>query len=237
MNIRGLDKFSLIDYPGGIAAIIFTANCNFRCPYCHNPHLVLESSAQPRIAEKTVLSFLDSRVGKIDAVVISGGEPTLQKNLPIFLAKVKERGFHVKLDSNGSRLEKLKELFDSGLLDSVALDYKAPRRKYDQVAASKDSDIGDKVAESVRICVEADKLIELRTTVHKRFLSYEDLTEMRDELNELGAKLWVLQQFHRADMINQSLEDEETYSDAELANFARSIPNTRARGVKGIFFE
>jgi pyruvate formate lyase activating enzyme len=235
MNIKGLDKFTLIDYPGKIAAIVFTNGCNFRCPYCHNPHLVFESSAQPRIAEKTVIDFLDARKGKIDAVVLSGGEPSLQKKLHIFMEKVKERGFFVKLDSNGSRPEVLRELLLAGLVDDFGIDYKAPMRKYNEVAISLEEDIADKVSESIRICVEAGKLLELKTTVHKKYLSFEDLLEMRQELDVLGVKEWILQQFHHADLVDQTLNDEESFSDLELANFAKKIPNTRVRGVNGRF--
>jgi pyruvate formate lyase activating enzyme len=237
MIIKGLDRFSLIDYPGKIAAIVFVSGCNFRCPYCHNPHLVLDGSAQPRISERAILEFLDSRKGRIDGVVVSGGEPTLQKNLPVFLEKVKARGYLAKVDTNGSRPERLAELIEAGLLDAVGIDYKAPMGRYNDVAKSREDDVGEKVSESIRLCVEKEKLLELKTTVHRKLLSHEDLLQMRRELDALGAKKWILQQFHRAETLDGSINDEESYSDVELANFAKSMHWTRARGIKGIFFE
>jgi pyruvate formate lyase activating enzyme len=236
MNIRGIDKFSLIDYPGKIACIIFIGGCNFRCPYCHNPHLVLAPSTQPRISENSFLKFLDSRKNKIDGVVISGGEPTLRKDLPQFAVKIKERGFLVKLDTNGSNPEKAAEMIEKQCVDAFGIDYKGTIENYPELTGS-DNDIREKVAETIRACAASGLFLEIRTTVHKRYLSFEKLEQMRLELDNLGVQDWILQQFHPAELIDQSLNEEDTYSDSELANFAKNLRKTRVRGIKGHFIE
>ncbi len=130
MRIGGLQKFSLIDYPGLISAVIFTQGCNFRCPYCHNPELVLPDRFEAPIDPEDVFAFLDSRKGKIEGVVISGGEPTLQEDLLHCLKRIKERSFKVKLDTNGSRPDVVKHALDNHLLDFIAMDIKAPPDSY-----------------------------------------------------------------------------------------------------------
>ncbi|HPO83020.1 MAG TPA: anaerobic ribonucleoside-triphosphate reductase activating protein, partial [bacterium] len=125
MLIGGLHKLSLIDYPGKLSAVVFTRGCNFRCPYCHNPELI-EDNGGDIIDEEEVFSFLDERKGKLDGVVMTGGEPTLQSDIAEFLEKVKRLGFFVKLDTNGSYPERIKELIDRKLLDYIAMDIKAP---------------------------------------------------------------------------------------------------------------
>jgi len=128
MLIGGLQKLTLVDYPGKVAATVFTCGCNFRCPFCHNPELVIpqEISRQPKISPEEVLGFLRERVGQLDGVCVTGGEPTIQDDLPDFIAKIKELGFLVKLDANGSRPAMLERLLVGGLLDYVAMDIKAP---------------------------------------------------------------------------------------------------------------
>ena len=139
MLIGGFQKTSMIDYPEKIAAIVFTQGCNFRCPYCHNPELV---TGIDKIAdEQAVLDFLETRKGKLDGVVVTGGEPCLQKTLPDFLKKLKDKGFAVKLDTNGSKFEMLKDVIDQKLVDYVAMDIKAPLIKYELVAHTKELDI------------------------------------------------------------------------------------------------
>ncbi|OQX50761.1 MAG: anaerobic ribonucleoside-triphosphate reductase activating protein [Candidatus Cloacimonas sp. 4484_209] len=133
MKIGGFQKVSLIDYPGKICAIVFTRGCNFRCPYCHNPELVLPENYSPLIPEEEIFSFLEKRRGKLDAVEITGGEPTLQEDLTEFIRKIKEMGFLVKLDTNGSFPSVLEKVIYSGLVDYIAMDVKAPLEKYRQV--------------------------------------------------------------------------------------------------------
>ena len=127
MNIRGLQKTTLLDYPGHVASTIFTAGCNFRCPFCHNGELVLDPGSLEPISEEEVLAHLNKRRTVLDGVCISGGEPTLDPDLTSFLAKVRETGLSIKLDTNGYRPEILRKVIDEGLVDYVAMDIKAGR--------------------------------------------------------------------------------------------------------------
>ena len=130
MKIHGLNKLTLLDYPGHMACLIFTGACNYRCPFCHNASLVLNPNSQPAISEEEIFSFLQSRKDILEGVCISGGEPTLQSDLPEFIRKIRAMGFHVKLDTNGSRPGILKSLLDEGLLDYVSMDIKNAPKKY-----------------------------------------------------------------------------------------------------------
>jgi pyruvate formate lyase activating enzyme len=129
MNIGGLQKLSFIDYPDRLAAVVFTQGCNWRCPWCHNPGLLNPATAQPGPGANDVLTFLESRKGRVDAVVITGGEPTLQPDLGDFITALRKLGYPVKLDTNGSRPEVLKDLLEKQLLDFIAMDLKAPPAK------------------------------------------------------------------------------------------------------------
>ena len=121
MDLRGFAKFSLVDYPGKIAAIVFSGGCNLRCPFCHNPCLVLDPTSQPRVTEREFFKFLDTRRNLLEGVVVSGGEPTLQKDLAEFVSGIKERGFLVKLDTNGTRPEVLEELLKKRVVDDLGI--------------------------------------------------------------------------------------------------------------------
>jgi len=134
MKIGGLQKISFIDYPGSIGAVVFVQGCNFRCPYCHNPELVDPERYGPLLNEGEVLAFLEKRRGKLDAVTLTGGEPTLQPDLVGFLRKVREMGYRIKLDTNGSQPEVLAALIREKLVDYLAMDIKGPREKYARIA-------------------------------------------------------------------------------------------------------
>ena len=140
MKIHGFNKTTLLDYPEHLAATIFTGGCNFRCPFCHNGGLVLDPDSQPAIPEEEVLKFLQKRRGILQGVCITGGEPTLQPDLENFICKIKELGYLVKLDTNGSRPEVLKALMEQGLLDYVAMDIKASEENYARVAGVRASE-------------------------------------------------------------------------------------------------
>ena len=130
MKIGGLLKFTLIDFPGRPAAVVFTQGCNFRCRYCHNPELVYPHMFAEPVAEEEIDAFLKRRQGTLEGIVVSGGEPTLHEDLPQFLAKLKGMGYATKLDTNGTRPEVLKQLIQGKLLDFIAMDLKAPLEKY-----------------------------------------------------------------------------------------------------------
>lgn len=230
-------KFSLVDYPGKIACVVFTAACNFRCPFCHNPHLVLDPESQPRIRDPQIFHFLKSRVGKLDGIVISGGEPTLQKELVSFAKEVSDLGFSIKLDTNGTHPEVLKKLHAEGCLHALGIDYKAPRDKYPLLTNVEDPEIADKVAESLVFALKNGIPLDVRTTVHKNLLSVEDLRRMRKELKELGISDWTLQQFNPVDTIAENLPQEPTYGELELVRIARDLGNTKVRGLTGIYLD
>jgi pyruvate formate lyase activating enzyme len=235
MNIRGMQKFTLVDYPGKIACIFFVGNCNFRCPYCHNPCLVFDPESQPQIFENSVFEFLEKRRGKLEGVVISGGEPSLRKELKAFAARIKDMGFLVKIDTNGSNPDRVIECLEENLVDSLGVDYKAPAERYHEIAACQIDDLSQRVHRILKFAVEKQIPIDVRTTVHRRLLSRECLSQMRRELDELGVKEWTLQQFNPTEMIDDDLPNEPTYSDSELVRIARELGgNTKVRGLKGV---
>ena len=238
MNIRGMIKFSLVDYPGKICCVLFVGDCNMRCPFCHNPHLVLDPGSQPHIREAQALNFLKTRMGKLDGVVISGGEPTLRKNLPAFAEKLVEMGFEIKIDTNGSNPETLKALRSKGLLHALGVDYKAPASKYAELTGHHNAKIAERVAETLRFAVAEKMQLDVRTTVHKSLLSPEDLLAMRKELDSFGVSDWALQQFNPVEVIDEGLNHLPSYSDRELLDLSRTLgPDTKARGLKGIYLE
>ena len=196
MRIGGLHKHSLIDYPGRISAVVFTQGCNFRCPYCHNPSLVYPEQYGALIDPEEVLRFLSKRQGLIDAVVITGGEPLLQQDLEVFLQKVRDMGFKVKLDTNGSRPDRLKSLLSAGLIDYVAMDYKAPLRAYSHVAGV-DVKI-EKIQESITYIISSGVEYEIKSTIYSR-LGMNSIIDMISELKSLGVEVYYLQIFKSRD--------------------------------------
>lgn len=238
MNIRGIKKFSLVDFPGKIACIIFVGNCNFRCSYCHNAVLVFDPESQPLITEEEVLNFLRLRQGKLDGVVISGGEPSLREGLPEFVAKISRLGFAVKIDTNGSNPDLIMEIHRAGHLDNLGVDYKAPVQFYPEISGCAMPGMAERVHRLLQYSVEHKITVDVRTTVHKALLSLDRLQAMRRELDNLGIGTWTLQQFHPTEVIDDDLLAQETYSDRELFDLARELGSqTRVRGLKGIYFE
>ena len=181
MRIGGLQKFSFIDYPNKTAAIIFTQGCNFRCTYCHNPELVYPNMYQVPMPEEQVFTFLESRRNQLDAVVITGGEPTLQPDLIEFIKKVKAMGFLVKLDSNGSRPEILEQIINQKLVDFIAMDIKAPFDKYDLVCCVPVNI--DNIKRSIELIKNSGIDFLFRTTYDKSKLFDEDIQTMTKFLN------------------------------------------------------
>ncbi len=217
MLIGGFQKFSLIDYPGKISAIVFTQGCNFRCPYCHNPELVNVTTKPMDVWE--ILSFLETRKGKLDAVEITGGEPTLQKDLVDFARKIKEMGFLLKLDSNGTNPDVLRTLLNEGLVDYIAMDVKAPLEKYKDVVRV-DVDVS-KIRESIDLIKNNAPDYEFRTTIVKSLLSKEDIEEIAKTIE--GSKIYVLQKFIPSKTLDPEFIHEETYSDEELTELAKKL--------------
>jgi len=177
MKIGGFQRFSLLDYPGQLAAIVFTQGCNFRCPYCHNPALVEPNLYEPLLNTEWVLRFLYRRRKKLGAVVVSGGEPTLQDDIIPFLKLLKAMRFKVKLDTNGSLPEVLESISYMGLVDYYAMDIKAPLPLYKLVSRC---DTGtDKILQSMELIRRSGAHYEFRTTFFDALLSVSDIIDMQ----------------------------------------------------------
>lgn len=180
MRIGGLQKFSFIDFPNKTAAIVFTQGCNFKCSYCHNPELVYPNMYQLPIPEEQVFAFLESRRNQLDAVVITGGEPTLQSDLIEFIKKVKAMGFLVKLDTNGSNPKVLEQIINQKLVDFIAMDIKAPFDKYDLVCCVPINI--ENIKTSIDLIKNSGIDFLFRTTYDKSKLFDEDIQTMTDFL-------------------------------------------------------
>lgn len=181
MRLFGLQKLTLLDYPERIACTVFTGGCNLRCPFCHNGSLALGDS-KDEISEEEFFSFLESRVGRLDGVCISGGEPTLQPDLADFARKIKALGFSVKLDTNGTRPEVISSLIREGLLDYIAMDIKNSPAKYAETAGVKALDYSP-ISESIKIISESGVAHEFRTTVTAELHDAEDIREICKNLH------------------------------------------------------
>ena len=189
MLFGGLQKTTLSDFPGHVAALVFTRGCNLRCPYCHNPQLL--NPNETTYSQEEILQFLKSRLGRLTGLVVSGGEPTLHCELPNFLTAVKSLGFAVKLDTNGSNPEMVGKLLSQKLVDYVAMDVKAPLEKYPQLAgASIDT---ENIAKTIALLVKSNISHEFRTTVVSPHLTEDDLFEI-GQLVE-GADRYILQPY------------------------------------------
>ena len=183
MVLHGLGKLTLLDFPGYLACTAFTGACNFRCPFCHNAPLVLSPNACEHISEEEFFSFLTSRKGRLEGVCITGGEPTLQPDLPEFLSKIKAMGFLVKLDTNGYRPDILKPLIEGKLIDAVAMDIKNSKEAYALTAGlPEESFRTDLIEESIRILLSSGISHEFRTTV---------VAELHDASRILAIGTWL----------------------------------------------
>lgn len=176
MLIAGLQKLTLLDFPGKTACTIFTPGCNFRCPFCHNALLVTHK-VENFVSEEEFFSFLSKRKGILDGVCITGGEPTLQKDIPDFMKKIKDMGFLVKLDTNGTRPEILKEILDNNLADYVAMDIKASKIRYSDAVGINDFDLSG-VLESISLLEKSNVAHEFRTTITQELHTEEDFEDI-----------------------------------------------------------
>lgn len=256
MIIGGLQKFSILDYPGLLAAIIFTEGCNFRCGFCYNPMLVLPEGARNNpplkrgearkghspILEDDLFDFLKSRIGKLEAVVITGGEPTLHKDLPEFLGKIKKLGYKIKLDTNGTNPEMLLPLLTKErdgvrfggkpLIDYIAMDIKAPLGKYKKVVGlskiypmqssrkisggiPSKAELLHGVKKSIKLIIESGLPYEFRTTVVPGLIKKSDIKKMGEMIK--GADKWYLQQFKPdMDLVDKKFKKVGSYKEEEL---------------------
>ena len=211
--IGGVQKLSLVDYPGHVAAALFLAGCNMRCGYCHNPELVLPERLAPSIPVSEVILFLQSRVGRLDGVVISGGEPTIHDELPELCWMIKRLGFDVKLDTNGTRPEMVRAMIDEGLIDFVAMDVKGPLEKYVEIAA-RPIDL-EAIVNNVRLMIDSGVGHEFRTTIVREQLEVADFEKIGELVK--GAKRFALQHFRTGTTISPKFAEFHTFSDDEFA--------------------
>jgi len=220
MKIAGLQKFSLIDYPGKISAVVFTRGCNFKCPFCHNPELVLPESYAELFPLEKVFEFFEKRKTQLDGIVITGGEPTLQDDLIDFIKKIKESGFLVKLDTNGSNPGVLDKLIREKLIDFISMDIKAPFEKYDKLCGKKINI--ENIQKSIQIIKDSGIEHTFRTTVVKHYLDYSDLIAIREMIGE--DQKYVLQNFNKTGKIlNPKLKETEQYTEMEIVDFQNHI--------------
>ncbi len=229
MRIGGLQKLTLLDYPGKVACTVFLSGCNLRCPYCHNPGLVLpEQSEGSEIPEAEVLPFLERRKGKLDGVCITGGEPTLQPELPEFLEKLRRLGYAVKLDTNGTNPDMLEALAQEGLLDYAAMDIKNSPDRYAETCGG--VDLLGPVKRSAALLMAGAVDYEFRTTVCAPLHTPEEMAGIGRWLK--GAKRYFLQPFvDSGELVGSGMkpltkEEIEALRDSVLPD----IPSTQIRG-------
>jgi pyruvate formate lyase activating enzyme len=231
LPIKGLQKTTLIDYPKKTASVIFLGGCDFHCPYCQNKDLVLNYVNLPTIKEEEILEFLNKRKKYIDGVVISGGEPCLYKELPNFISRVKNLGFLIKLDTNGSNPVMLKELIDKKLIDYIAMDIKAPLSKYEFVTKVKINK--ENIKKSINLIKTGDIDYEMRITIVPRLITKKDIREIGNWLK--GIRKFYIQQFRPITCLDKSFEKIKPFSVGELKEFQKilkeGIKKVEIRGI------
>lgn len=232
MKISGIQKLTLLDYPGTVACTLFTAGCNFRCPFCHNAALVLpEQIEDGSLDEDEVLDFLKKRQGILDGVAITGGEPMLHRDLPELLSKIKALGYKIKLDTNGSNPEMLKEVIERRLIDRVAMDIKNSPEAYGETIGVENFDLAPiEKSKDMLLCGDMD--YEFRTTVVKGIHTEESLIEAAKWIK--GAKEYYLQQFKDSGNLIlpdglSAYDEKEMHALAELVR--EHVPAAEVRGV------
>lgn len=227
MRIGGLEKLTLIDYPGKVACMIYTIGCNFRCPYCHNPELV-DETAEELDVEK-IFNFLTSRKGLLDGVVITGGEPTMHEDLLEFIQRIKDMGYLVKLDSNGTNPGMLQEALQKNLVDYVAMDMKSPLEAYSQqVARPVDTEA---IKLSISHLLGCDIEYEFRTTVVKQLLSEDAIESIAKSIR--GAHRYYLQKFIPTKILNPQLRRKVSYTDVEFLELQKRVsPYVQYCGIR-----
>ena len=236
MLIKGLQKLTLLDYPDKLACTVFTGGCNFRCPFCHNASLVLPKEALETIPTEEFLAFLDSRVGRLEGVCVSGGEPTLMPDLVEFIREIKKRGFLVKLDTNGSHPHVIRALIDEGLIDYVAMDIKNSPERYGETIGYgtelnvEESNLMQRIKESVALLMQGRVDYEFRTTVMAELHGIDEMRAIGQWLS--GAKKYFLQNYRpEGDLLVggfTSLTSEEL--GALLSELVKYIPDAEIRG-------
>jgi len=224
MRISGVQKFSMIDFNDKLCAVIFTQGCNLQCPYCHNPELVPMLSNKPLIPTDDILDFLRSRMGKLDAVAITGGEPLLQKNLIPFLQEIKHMGYLIKIDTNGLLYHKLSQIIESGLLDYLAMDIKASLLSYEKVVKVKIDE--SSLLKSIELIKNSGIEHEFRTTVVEGLITEADIYDIGDLV---GKSNYFIQNFTKSHHLDEAYENQIGFSKEKLK---RITLNLQSKGIR-----
>lgn len=232
MQVTGIQKLTLLDYPGTVACTVFTAGCNFRCPFCHNAMLVLPEQMETNyLTDGEVFDFLRKRRGVLDGVAVTGGEPLLHRDMPEFLSRIKELGYKIKLDTNGSNPALLREIVEAGLVDRVAMDIKNAPESYAETIGFEHFDLAP-VEESKSFLLEGSVDYEFRTTVVRGIHTKESLIGAAKWIS--GAKEYYLQQFKDSGslVMGEGLSAYDEKQMHELAEAVREyVPTVEVRGV------
>lgn len=231
VKIKGFIPNSLIDYPGKICSIVFLPRCNFHCPFCFNPEMVNDSPELKEINPEEIFNYLESQKNWIDAVCLTGGEPTLHEGLPELISEISKKGFLVKLDTNGSNPDMLKKLLDEKLVDYVAMDIKAPLEKYEIVTKAKMNT--DSIKRSADLIRDSGVEYEFRTTVVPELFDKKDAIAIGKWLK--GSKKYFLQQFRPDKTLNKNFQNGKQYKPEELKKLAEMMkPYFERVEVRGI---
>ena len=216
VEIKGLEKFAPLDFPGYISATVFLGGCNFRCPFCHNSDLVLRPQAIDTLPLDYFITFLDSRKDWLEAVCVSGGEPLIEEDLDVLLRVIKDRNMLVKVDTNGSRPERLADIVAARLVDYIAMDVKAPLHRYKQVTRSDVSE--DDIVRSIEVVRTSGLPYTFRTTLVPGLVGERDLLEIAQMLHR--AKRFQIQQFSRRNPVDRIFSQVEPYPEEEINRLA-----------------
>ncbi len=221
MNLGGLQKLTLIDYPGCVAATVFTVGCNFRCPFCHNPELVhiAWNMEYGTIKEKDFFEFLESRRRKLEGICITGGEPTIQSDIVEFIEKIKKLDYLVKLDTNGARPDVLKKLFESKLVDYVAMDIKSGPARYNLTAGTS-VDL-ERIKLSVDLIRNSSVSYEFRTTAVPGLHREKDFNEIGKWL--AGSRKYILQKYEEGKVLDEKIKEVTKGKRLDLQKIAKKM--------------
>ena len=231
VRICGLNKTTLLDYPGHVAATVFLGGCNFRCPFCQNGDLVLKPEGQPAVEKEEVMAFLRKRKGVLTGVCITGGEPTIERGLAELIEEVKNIGYLVKLDTNGYCPEVIRKLTEKGLVDYIAMDIKNDLKKYGETVGIQGIDAG-RIMDSIRWIINGKMDYEFRTTVVKELHGREDMSAIGKAIK--GAKAYFLQGYlESGGVIAPGFHAYGKEEMEELAEWVKPfVPNVQLRGVE-----
>jgi pyruvate formate lyase activating enzyme len=231
--LKGFLPVTLLDWPGKIAAMIFFGGCNFRCQFCYNTELVLHPETLPNIPEEKIFSFLLKKKNWLDGVVLSGGEPTLYPDLPLFCQKIKKHGFAIQIQTNGTNPQMLQKLLEEKLIDFIAMDIKGPLSKYPQITQTKINP--EMIRRSIELIAQYPQIeAEFRTTLVPSLITKDDLPEMIALLKKTK-RPYFLQQLRPEKTLNNKIQKETPYSRKELETLLKiaqkHYPQTKLRGI------